>query len=136
MRNIKVPKAVGNYLTRRAYYDLIHDSIAKVTKSGGITLDGYENDNQRVKFTYGGRRCTLFGVSKVNLEKGMLTLTVLNKGDLWDLPVALNDLRFKTLDLIAYEVYDYCKGENDRDYEEEIKDTIAGWMDYYREAHS
>ena len=52
---------------------------------------------------------------------------------LWDITVDLRDLRFKTLDRIAYEVYDYCKTPYDRDYEETIKDYIAGNMDAYRE---
>jgi hypothetical protein len=43
------------------------------------------------------------------------------------------DFRFKTLDRIAYEVYDYCKGENDDDYETAIKEYIADGMDNYRE---
>ena len=53
-----------------------------------------------------------------------------------ELPVDIHDFRFKTLDRIAYEVYDYCKGENDDDYEMERMAFIAGWMDNYREVMS
>ena len=100
-------------------------------------MSGYENDNDRVRFTYGGKRCLLYGIKDINAETGDFTLRVIatNDGvrDIWELPVNVKDFRFKTLDRIAYEVYDFCKDDDDDEYEEVQKDYIAGGMDRYRE---
>lgn len=143
MKNIKVPKRIAKSIIKLAYLDLIDNSIRKITKFNGLShidLDGYENDNDRVKFTYGGKKCTLFGVWLPYIKgdkPNSLPVTVFarhnNASTLWDITIDARDLRIKTLDRIAYEVYDYCKGEDDEDYEIAIKDSIAGWMDNYRE---
>jgi hypothetical protein len=100
-------------------------------------MDGYAYDSDRVRFTYGGKKCLLYGIGGINTETGEFTVQVIatNDGvrDVWELPVNVKDFRFKTLDRIAYEVYDYCKGENDDDYEEARKEYIADGMDRYRE---
>ena len=111
-----------------------------------LDLEGYENDADRVHFTYDGKRCMLQGVWLPNLDadkpsKLSLSVFVFERvgRDAWswnqlrDVTIDLRDMRFKTLDRIAYEVYDYCKGEDDPDYEEARRDCIAGWMDNYRE---
>ena len=141
MKNIKIPKKTGNAITRHAYLELIFDSMYKVMRSPiHLELDGYENDKDRVHFTYGGKKCVLHGVFLPDLDESKpdtLAMTVFAENNkektLWDITVDLRDLRFKTLDRIAYEVYDYCKTPYDRDYEETIKDYIAGNMDAYRE---
>ena len=140
MKNIKVPKRVGNSIVKHAYLELIADSIAKITKATYLSLDGYENDNDRVKFIYGRKKCVLHGVWKPSLDAFVsdtlpLTVFTTNDGvtDRWDIVIPVKDFRFKTLDRIAYEVYDYCKAAEDPDYEEAIKDYIAGGMDNYRE---
>lgn len=143
MKNIRIPKRTGNAIAKHAYLDLIDSSMRKIMFSGlsHIELDGYENDNDRVQFQYGGRKCTLYGVWLPDLDASTpdtITLQVKARtdygtSDMFDLPVDVRDLRFKTLDRIAYEVYDYCKDAEDPDYEEAIKDCIAGWMDNYRE---
>jgi hypothetical protein len=65
----------------------------------------------------------------------MLQVIATNNGirDIWKLWVNVKDFRFKTLDRIAYEVYDNCKDYDDIDYEDAIKEYIAGGMDRYRE---
>lgn len=144
MQNIKIPQRVGNSIAKHAYLHLIDDSILKIMFSGlsHIELDGYENDADRVHFQYGGRKCILYGVWRPAIDDPSKhdTITLMVKAntgngttDMFDLPIDVRDFRFKTLDRIAYEVYDFCKGENDPDYEEAIKDYIAGWMDNYRE---
>ena len=144
MQNIKVPQRTGNAIAKHAYLDLIDSSMRKIMFSGTshIELDGYDNDADRVHFQYGGRKCILYGVwlpDYMDCSKpSTITLQVKARTDygtsgVFDLPIDVRDFRFKTLDRIAYEVYDYCKGENDDDYEDAIKDCIAGWMDNYRE---
>ena len=100
-------------------------------------MDGYADDSDRVQFTYGGKKCLLYGIGGINTETGDFTIQVIatNDGvrDIWELPVNVKDFRFNTLDRIAYEVYDYCKGENDDEYENVIKEYIANGMDRYRE---
>ena len=140
MKNVKIPNKVATSLERRAYLDIIHDSIKKLGEKYHIVhLTGYENDNQRVAFQYAGKKCKLYAVSLPDFDKGTIVLVVFAKNggekeELWGVSVEVRDLRLKTLDRIAYEVYDYCKGEDDRDYEDEVKDTLAGWMDNYRES--
>ena len=140
MKNIKIPKRVGNDIVRYAYLDLITDSIKKLgDKYHTVHLQGYDTEADMVHFTYGGKRCVLYGVAIFgnSMETGKFAIQVIatNNGvrDVWLLPVNVKDFRFKTLDRIAYEVYDYCKGEDDPDYEEARRDCIAGWMDNYRE---
>lgn len=144
MKNIRIPKRVGNSIAKHAYLELITDSMRKIMFSGlsHIELRGYEDDKDRVHFKYGGRECTLYGVWLPSIgdpsKPDTITLQVKTRTDngttdMYDLPIDARDFRFKTLDRIAYEVYDYCKGEDDPDYEEARRDCIAGWMDYYRE---
>lgn len=136
MQNIKIPKAIGNNITRFAYLDLIEDSLKRLSVNH-LEMGGYDIDSDRVRFTYGGKKCLLYGIGNINTETGDFNIQVIatNDGvrDIWELPVNVKDFRFKTLDRIAYEVYDYCKDYDDPDYEEVIKDCIAGWMDNYRE---
>ena len=136
MKNIKIPQRIGNSITRFAYLELIDDSL-KLLSVNQLEMSGYENDNDRVRFTYGGKRCLLYGIKDINAETGDFTLRVIatNDGvrDIWELPVNVKDFRFKTLDRIAYEVYDFCKDDDDDEYEEVQKDYIAGGMDRYRE---
>ena len=150
MQNIKIPKAIGNNATRFAYLDLIEDSIKKQGDNYYIVyLQGYENESDMVHFTYGGKKCVLYGVGlfEDSMETGEFIILVKAKNGtpedairnskagfcLWEVTVDVKDFRFKTLDNIAYEVYDYCKREDDDDYEEARKEYIAGWMDNYRE---
>jgi hypothetical protein len=141
MQNIKIPQRVGNSIAKYAYIQLIADSMAKLSVCR-LEMDGYDNNADRVHFQYGGRKCTLYGVWMPNFydneKPATITLQVkarTNYGTsaMFDLPIDIRDFRFKTLDRIAYEVYDYCKGENDDDYETAIKEYIADGMDRYRE---
>lgn len=144
MKNIKIPQTVGNSIAKHAYIELIADSLAKLSVNR-LEMDGYDNDSDRVHFKYGGTKCTLYGVMYPDCvhhsdEPDVLTVIVrarrpeLSKDtELFELPIEAREFRFKTLDRIAYEVYDYCKGPDDDDYEEVIKQYIAGWMDNYRE---
>ena len=136
MKNIKIPQRIGNAITRFAYLELIADTLTLLSVNS-LEMSGYENDNDRVRFTYGGKRCLLYGIKDINAETGDFTLQVIatNDGvrDIWELPVNVKDFRFKTLDRIAYEVYDYFKDEDSVDYEEARKEYIADGMDRYRE---
>jgi hypothetical protein len=136
MKNIKIPKRVGNSIAKHAYLELIDDSL-KLLSVNRLEMDGYAYDSDRVRFTYGGKKCLLYGIGGINTETGEFTVQVIatNDGvrDVWELPVNVKDFRFKTLDRIAYEVYDFCKGENDDEYEDVIKEYIANEMDNYRE---
>ena len=136
MKNIKIPQAIGNSITRFAYLELIDDTL-KLLSVNRLEMDGYDRDNDRVHFTYGGKRCLLYGVGNINMDTGDFNIQVIatNDGvrDIWELPVNVKDFRFKTLDRIAYEVYDYYKNENSVDYEEARKEYIACGMDRYRE---
>ena len=147
MQNIKIPQAIGNSIAKYAYLQLIEDSMKKIMFSGlsHIELDGYENDADRVHFQYGGRKCILYGVWLPNFydneKPATITLQVKARtdygtSDMFDLPIDIRDFRFKTLDRIAYEVYDYCKGEDDDEYEEARTEYIANGMDEYRECMS
>ena len=150
MQNIKIPQAIGNSITRFAYLDLISDSIKKQGKHYYIVyLQGYSYESDMVHFTYGGKRCVLYGVAidEDSIETGDFYILVKAKNgkpedsvrntkaghELWEVPVNVKDFRFKTLDRIAYEVYDYCKREDDDDYEEARTEYIADGMDRYRE---
>ena len=136
MKNIKIPKRVGNAIAKYAYLELIDDSLKRLSVNC-LEMTGYAYDSDRVHFTYGGKKCLLYGIGNINAETGEFTIQVIatNDGvrDIWELPVNIKDFRFKTVDRIAYEVYDYCKGENDDDYEDARKEYIAGEMDRYRE---
>ena len=136
MRNIKIPQRIGNSITRFAYLELIDDTL-KLLSVNRLEMDGYDRDNDRVHFTYGGKKCLLYGIGNINTETGDFNIQVIatNNGvrDIWELPVNVKDFRFKTLDRIAYEVYDFCKGEEDDDYEDVRKEYIADGMDRYRE---
>ena len=143
MQNIKIPQRVGNSIAKHAYLELIADSLAKLSVNR-LEMGGYDNDADRVHFKYGGTRCTLYGVLYPDVRRAdrhdVLTLIVKarrpffsSKPELYELPIDARDFRFKTLDRIAYEVYDYCKGEDDPDYEDVRKDYIANGMDEYRE---
>lgn len=136
MKNIKIPQATGNSITRFAYLELIDDSL-KLLSVNRLEMDGYADDSDRVEFTYGGKKCLLYGIGGINTETGEFTVQVIatNDGirDIWELPVNVKDFRFNTLDRIAYEVYDFCKGENDDEYEDVIEEYIANGMDRYRE---
>ena len=136
MRNIKIPQRIGNSITRFAYLELIDDAM-KLLSVNRLEMSGYAYDSDRVQFTYGGKKCLLYGIGNINTETGNFTVKVIatNNGvrDIWELPVNVKDFRFKTLDRIAYEVYDYCKREDDPDYEEVRQDYIADGMDRYRE---
>ena len=113
MKNIKIPKRVGNDIVRFAYLDLIETSMKKIMFRGTnhLDLEGYENDSQRVHFTYGGKRCMLQGVWLPNLDvdkpsKLSLSVFVFERiskdawswNQLWDVTIDLRDMRFKTLD--------------------------------------
>jgi hypothetical protein len=139
MKNIKIPQAIGNSITRFAYLELIDDTL-KLLSVNRLEMDGYAYDSDRVRFTYGGKRCLLYGIGNINMDTGDFSIQVIatNDGvrDIWELPVNVKDFRFKTLDNIAYEVYDFCKGEEDDEYEDVIKEYIAGGMDNYRELMS
>ena len=136
MQNIKVPKATGNSIARFAYLELIDDTL-KLLSVNRLEMGGYAYDSDRVHFTYGGKKCLLYGIGNINTETGDFNIQVIatNDGvrDVWELPVNVKDFRLKTLDRIAYEVYDFCKGEEDDEYEDVIKEYIAGGMDNYRE---
>ena len=136
MKNIKIPQAIGNSIARFAYLELIDDTL-KLLSVNRLEMDGYAYDSDRVRFTYGGKKCLLYGIGNINTETGDFNIQVIatNDGvrDVWELPVNVKDFRFKTLDRIAYEVYDFCKGEEDDEYEDVIKEYIAGGMDNYRE---
>ena len=143
MKNIKIPQRVGNAISKHAYLELIADSLAKLSVNR-LEMGGYDNDADRVHFKYGGTRCTLYGVLYPDVHRvdrhDVLTLIVKarrpffsSKPELYELPINAKDFRFKTLDRIAYEVYDYCKGCDDDEYEEAIKEYIADEMDAYRE---
>lgn len=136
MKNIKIPQRIGNSIARFAYLEIIDDTL-KLLSVNRMEMDGYENDNDRVRFTYGGKKCLLYGIGNINMDTGDFIIQVIatNNGvrDIWELPVNVKDFRFKTLDRIAYEVYDYYKDENSIDYEEARKDYIAAGMDRYRE---
>ena len=136
MKNIKIPQAIGNSITRFAYLELIDDTL-KLLSVNRLEMDGYDRDNDRVHFTYGGKRCLLYGIGNINMDTGDFNIQVIatNDGvrDIWELPVNVKDFRFKTLDRIAYEVFDYYKNENSVDYEEARKEYIACGMDRYRE---
>lgn len=136
MQNIKIPQRIGNTITRFAYLELIDDAMRRMSVNL-LEMGGYDRDSDRVHFTYGGKKCLLYGVRDINVETGDFSIQVIatNNGerDIWELPANVKDFRFKTLDRIAYEVYDYCKTENDDDYEDAVKEHIANGMDRYRE---
>lgn len=136
MKNIKIPQAIGNSIARFAYLELIDDTL-KLLSVNRLEMDGYAYDSDRVHFTYGGKKCLLYGIGNINTETGDFNIQVIatNDGvrDVWELPVNVKDFRFKTLDRIAYEVYDFCKGEEDDEYEDVRKEYIACGMDNYRE---
>ena len=136
MRNIKIPQRVGNSIAKHAYLELIDDTL-KLLSVNRMEMSGYAYDSDRVHFTYGGKKCLLYGIGNINMDTGDFNIQVIatNDGvrDIWELPVNVKDFRFKTLDRIAYEVYDYYKNENSVDYEEARKEYIACGMDRYRE---
>jgi hypothetical protein len=136
MKNIKIPQRIGNSIARFAYLELIDDTL-KLLSVNRLEMDGYAYDSDRVRFTYGGKKCLLYGIGNINTETGDFTIQVIatNDGvrDIWELPVNVKDFRFKTLDRITYEVYDFCRREEDDDYEDVRKEYIADGMDRYRE---
>ena len=144
MQNIKIPQRTGNAIAKHAYLELIADSLAKLSVNR-LEMGGYDNDTDRVHFKYGGTRCTLYGVLYPDSvhqsdRHDVLTLIVKarrpffsSKPELYELPIDVRDFRFKTLDRITYEVYDFCKGADDDEYEEARNEYIADGMDRYRE---
>ena len=150
MQNIKISQRVGNSIAKHAYLDLIIDSIKKQGDNYYVVyLQGHSYESDMAHFTYGGKRCVLYGVGidEDSIETGDFYILVKTKNGkpedsirntkagqvLWEVPVNVKDFRFKTLDRIAYEVYDYCKREDDDEYEDARKEYIANGMDDYRE---
>lgn len=131
----KLSKRTETRVVKSAYLFAIWESILKMIGSPSYIchLSGYESDKDRVQFTYGGIKCILYYVGNVNWADGMFTIGVLatkdGVRDIWELPVDIRDFRVNTLQRIAYEVYDYCKKEDDKDWDEYERDLIAGWID-------
>ena len=119
-----------------AYLQSINESLERLGVNT-LRMTGYENDNDRVQFINGKRKCTLYGVKWASLDDlndGIINLMLLAKNpdlDVWDVRLNLKTFRLKTLERIAYEVYDWCKGEDWEDWEDYQKDLIANWLDSY-----
>jgi hypothetical protein len=119
-----------------AYLQSINESLERLGVNT-LRMTGYENDADRVHFTNAGKRCVLYGVKWASLDDlndGIINLMLLAKNpdlDVWDVRLNLKTFRLKTLERIAYEVYDWCKGEDWEDWEDYRKELIANWLDSY-----
>ena len=49
--------------------------------TGQIYFDGYENDADRLEFTFDGHRCRLLEINEADYLRGYITMTVLARGE-------------------------------------------------------
>ena len=124
----------GNRIVKMAYLYSINESMKRLGVNV-LRMTGYVHDADRVHFTNAKRRCILYGVKwadENDLNDGIINLIVMTKTPaflLWDVRLNIDKFRVKTLERIAYEVYDYCKGEDWDDWEDYQRELIAGWLD-------
>lgn len=98
---------------------------------GKVYFDGYENDKDRLEFTFDGHKCRLLEFNDVDWEKGTIMLTLLAKGielkEWTDVRVNLDvtHFRYDTLRKIVVEVY-MCGMAC---HNEEYADDVDGYID-------
>jgi len=123
------------HIFRCAMADIIIDSLRKRNmKYLEFKENTYENSNDMVHFTWNGTKCRLHEVAMPNLEDGTMECIVranpTKKGvSTYRITINISDLRCKTMERIAYEVYDWLKNENDEDFEAVRKEYVANWFD-------
>ena len=49
--------------------------------TGQIYFDGYDNDADRLEFTFDGHRCRLLEINEADYLRGYITMTVLARGE-------------------------------------------------------
>lgn len=126
----------GNRIIKFAFLYSINESLERLGVNT-LRMTGYESDKDRVHFKNARRRCILYGVkhaSKEDLDDGIINLILLAKNpdlDVWDVRLNINTFRVDTLEKIAYEVYDWCRGEDWDDWEDYRRELVANWLDTY-----
>lgn len=129
----------GNRIVKYALLNLIADIMKSNATASFTWLDeGYENDNQRIHFTYGGIRCILDGVGcPVTLDDGLpdgtikLKYTMLHNEKTYESLFSLSDIHINTLEKIACEVYDTLRREDDDEYDQVRNDYVSNFLDTY-----
>ena len=121
-----------NAKVRGAYLEIIYNALQKA-KLQRVEFEpkAYDREGDRVHFTYDGERVTLLEVSTPFYDSGELPMVVERKRDKVEVgliaPVMF--LQIKTLQRIAYEVYDWVRGEDWEDWDFVEKDMIANFLD-------
>ena len=127
---------LGNRIVKMALLDIIADIIRNNAKTQFVWLDkGYENDNQRIRFSSDRHKCMLEGVGCPDIEKGIIPLKVRTewKGEKnvsVDVNLEMQFLHIKTLEKIACEVYNTLRApEKDDEYDFVRQEYVANWLD-------
>lgn len=98
--------------------------------------EGFDKDNQPVRFKFGGSQCTLDGVGCPNLEHGILPLKFTSKssGKTYDCNLKASSIHINTLEKIAKEVYDtLCDPDVDEEWEVYRKQLVSDYLDTHIE---
>lgn len=122
------------HIFRCAMADIIIDSLRKRNmKYLDFKENTYENSNDMVHFKWHGKKCRLYEVAMPNLENGTMECIVRAKPtteySTYRITINISELRCKTMERIAYEVYDWLKDAEDKDFEEVRKEYVANWFD-------
>lgn len=121
-----------NARVRAAYLDIIETAMRKANVQRVEFEDKtYDREQDKVQFTFNGQKVTLAEIAVPSLDTMQLPMVVVCKKDKKPrgLIADIVWLQVKTMKRIAYELYDWVRGEDWEDFEVVEKDTIAAYLD-------
>ena len=123
----------GNRIIKIALLNLIADIMKSNATASFTWLDeGYENDKQRIHFTYCGIEQMVVGMWCPDVENGLITLKTKNGLGQVAITANIKDIRIQTLEKIACEVYDTLRDpEKDDEYDIVRDDYVSNFLDTY-----
>lgn len=126
----------GNRVVKTALLSIIQDIMFKNATANFCWLDeGYESDEDMIRFTSGGHKCLLLGVGCPDETLSTLPLTVMTDWEgepnqTVDVTLNLSEIRINTLERIACEVYNTLwDPEEDEEWDFIREDVVAAWLD-------
>lgn len=125
-------KAEENARVRAAYLEIISNSMRKANvQSVWFDPDTYEREGDRVQFTFDNERVVLTSVGIPILDTMELPIEVEVKKDKREMGIVADVvwLQIKTLRRIAYELYDWVRGEDWEDWDIVEKEMVGNFLD-------
>ena len=121
-----------NARVRAAYLDIIETAMRKAgVKRVEFEDKAYDREQDKVQFTFDGQKVTLAEIAMPSLDTMQLPMVVICKKskEPRGLVADIVWLQIKTMRRIAYELYDWVRGEDWEDFEVVERDTIANFLD-------